>query len=159
MRLQQRFTIAALALCGLAFAADSDAQLLDKKTLTLAEAKKVAAAAEAEAKKNKWAVSIAVVDDGGNLLYMQRLDDAPLSSINISIGKATTAAIFKKPTKALEDSANGGRTALVSLPGVTPLQGGLPVMAGGKVIGAVGVSGVAKEQDEQVAKAGVDIVK
>lgn len=126
-----------------------------KKGLTLADAKAIAAAAEAEAQKNSWTVSIAIVDDGGNLLYLQRLDDAPVSSVTVSQEKARTAFLFKRPTKAIEDTIAGGRLAMLALPGATPIQGGLPLLYEGRVIGAIGVSGVQSWQDEQVAQAGV----
>ena len=126
-----------------------------KKGLTLADAKAIAAAAEAEAQKNGWTVSIAIVDDGGNLLYLQRLDDAPVSSVTVSQEKARTAFLFKRPTKAIEDTIAGGRLAMLALPGATPIQGGLPLLYEARVIGAIGVSGVQSSQDEQIAQAGV----
>ena len=133
------------------------AQLMDKKGLTLEAAKKVAAAAEEEAIKNKWAVVIAIVDEGGSLVYMQRLDETQIGSIEVAIQKAKTAVNFKRPTKALEDAViTGGRTVVLSLPGAMPIEGGMPILVDGKVIGAVGVSGVTAQQDGQIAKAGVD---
>jgi glc operon protein GlcG len=126
-----------------------------KKGLTLADAKAIAAAAEAEAQKNGWTVSIAIVDDGGNLLYLQRLDDAPVGSVAVSQEKAHTAFLFKRPTKAIEDTIAGGRLAMLALSGATPIQGGLPLLYEGRVIGAIGVSGVQSSQDEQIAQAGV----
>jgi glc operon protein GlcG len=138
-------------------AATASAQLVDKKGLTLEAAKKVAAAAEEEAIKNKWTVVIAIVDDGGNLVYLQRLDETQIGSIEVAIQKAKTATSFKRPTKALEDAVlTGGRTVVLSLPGALPIEGGLPIMVDGKVIGAIGVSGVTAQQDGQIAKAGVD---
>jgi glc operon protein GlcG len=133
------------------------AQLMDKKGLTLEVAKKVAAAAEEEAIKNKWTVVIAIVDDGSNLVYLQRLDEAQIGSIEVAIQKAKTAASFKRPTKALEDAViSGGRTVVLSMPGALPIEGGLPLVDDGKVIGAIGVGGVTAQQDGQIAKAGVD---
>jgi glc operon protein GlcG len=126
-----------------------------KKGLSLADAKAIAAAAEAEAQKNGWTVSIAIVDDGGNLLYLQRLDYAPVSSVTVSQEKARTAFLFKRPTKAIEDTIAGGRLAMLALPGATPIQGGLPLLYEGRIIGAIGVSGVQSTQDEQIAQAGV----
>jgi len=128
-----------------------------KKGLTLADAKAIAAAAEAEAQKNGWTVSIAIVDDGGNLLYLQRLDDAPVGSVAVSQEKAHTAFLFKRPTKAIEDTIAGGRLAMLALSGATPIQGGLPLLYEGRVIGAIGVSGVQSSQDEQIAQAGVQV--
>ncbi|HXH12538.1 MAG TPA: heme-binding protein [Alphaproteobacteria bacterium] len=132
-------------------------QLMDKKGLTLEAAKTVAAAAEEEAVKNKWNVVIAIVDDGGSLVYLQRLDETQIGSIEVAIQKAKTAVNFKRPTKALEDAVmSGGRTVVLSLPGALPLEGGLPLMVDGKLVGAIGVSGVTGQQDGQIAKAGAD---
>lgn len=125
------------------------------KYITLEAAKKMLAAAEAEARKNNWNVAIAIVDAGGSLILFQKLDDTQLGSVNIAIGKARTAVNFKRPTKALEDIVAGGRSVFIALEGITPLQGGLPVMVDGKLIGAVGVSGVMSAQDEQVAQAAI----
>jgi glc operon protein GlcG len=151
--------ILASALTGLAFAAaigtPHAAQLADKKALTLEVAKQIAAAAEAEAIKNKWTVAIAIVDDGGNLVYLEKIDETQIGSINVAIGKAKTAVSFKRPTKAMEDAIAGGRNALLSL-GQTTLEGGVPILNDGKVIGAIGVSGVKSNEDAQVAKAGAD---
>lgn len=134
---------------------NASAQLLDKKTLTLETAKK---AAEAEAAKNKWKMVIAVVDDAGNLVYLQRMDDAQIASIEIATGKAGTAVRYKRPTKALEDAIAGGRNAFLNLPHATTLEGGIPIVLDGRIIGAVGVSGELAARDAQVAKAGVDAV-
>lgn len=132
-------------------------QLMDKKGLTLEVAKTVAAAAEEEAVKNKWNVVIAIVDDGGSLVYLQRLDETQIGSIEVAIQKAKTAVNFKRPTKALEDAVmSGGRTVVLSLPGALPIEGGLPLMVDGKLVGAIGVSGVTAPQDGQIAKAGAD---
>ena len=128
-----------------------------KSALTLEDAKQIAAAAEAEALKNKWAVTIAVLDDGGNLLCLQRLDDAPLGSIAVAQEKARTALLFKKPTKAIEEIVAGGRIVMLTLPGATPIEGGLPLLNKGQIIGAIGVSGVQSSQDAQIAGAGVEI--
>jgi glc operon protein GlcG len=132
------------------------AQLAEKKALTLATAKQIAAAAEAEATSNKFAMVITILDDGGNMIYQERMDDAQLASIQISLGKARTAVSFRRPTKALEDAIGGGRTAILSLPGAVLVEGGLPLMADGKVIGSIGISGGTSAQDGMVAKAGVD---
>ena len=124
--------------------------------ITLQAAQKMAAAGEAEARKNFWNVAIAILDAGANLIVFQRMDDTQLGSIDIAIGKARTAVNFKRPTKAIEDLIAGGRAAFLALEGVTPLQGGLPVVVDGRVIGAVGVSGVLSSQDEQVAQAAIN---
>ena len=129
------------------------------KYITLDDAKKALAAAEAEAKKNNWNVAIAILDAGGHLIAFQRMDDTQIGSVNISIGKARTAVNFKRPTKAMEDIVAGGRIAFVAIEGITPVQGGLPVTVDGKVIGSVGVSGVQSSQDEQVAQAAVNVLQ
>ncbi len=149
-----RFLAAGLGLVLMASCAY--AQLESKKALTLAGAKQIVAAAEAEATSNKFAMVITVLDDGGNLIYQERMDDAQLASIQISMGKAHTALAFKRPTKAMEDAVAGGRNAMLSLPGAVLVEGGLPLVVDGKVIGAIGVSGGTSQQDGQVAKAGVD---
>jgi uncharacterized protein GlcG (DUF336 family) len=129
---------------------------LQKKSLSLEDARKAGAAAAVEAKKNQWNVAIAVVDDGGYLLYFERIDETQTGSIDIAIGKARTAAYYKRPTKALEDALNGGQYAILTYPNTLPREGGLPIFADGKVVGAIGVSGVKSSEDAQVAKAGVD---
>jgi glc operon protein GlcG len=127
-----------------------------KSALNLADAKQIAAAAEAEALNNKWSVTIAVLDDGGNLLFLQRLDDAPLGSIAVAQEKARTALMFKRPTKAIEEIVAGGRIVMLTLPGATPIEGGLPLLNKGQIIGAIGVSGVQSSQDAQIG-AGIEI--
>jgi len=129
------------------------------KFITLEGAKKAMAAAEAEAQKNNWNVAIAILDSGANLILFQKMDDTQLGSVNVAIGKARTAVNFKRPTKALEEMIAGGRQVFLAVEGVTPLQGGLPVMVDGKLIGAVGVSGVLSSQDEQVAQAAVHVLQ
>jgi len=142
-----------------AFVGTAHAQLADKKVLTLQAAKKIAAAAEAEAKKQRARVVIAVVDDGGNLILLERLDDTQVASVEVGIGKARTAAIFRRPSKEFEDQIRGGRIAALALPGATPLQGGVPIIFEGKVIGAIGVSGETPAQDEELAKVGASVIK
>ena len=139
-----------------ALSMNANAQLADKKVLTLEGAKKIAAAAEAEARKNNWNVVIAVVDDGGHLVYLQRVDGTQTGSIEVAIQKARTAQAFKRPTKVFEDAIAGGRNALIALHGALPLEGGLPIMVGGQLVGAIGVSGVKSTEDGQIAKAGAD---
>ena len=116
-------------------------------------------AAEAEARKNNWQVVISIVDVGGHLVMLQRLD-AQNASVDIATGKARTSVNFRRPTKALEDglAANGSALRILAVPGVTPLQGGLPIVVDGKIIGGIGVSGVLATQDEVVAKAGADVL-
>lgn len=148
--------VCAAVLAGTAMLAS--AQTADKKMLTLDGARKVAAAAEAEATKNKWNVVIVVVDDGGNLLYLQRMDGTQTGSIQVAIDKAKTAQAFKRPTKVFEDAIAGGRNAILGLNGALPLEGGVPIKLGEQVIGAIGVSGVTAQQDGQIAKAGADTI-
>ncbi|MEK7736891.1 MAG: heme-binding protein [Pseudomonadota bacterium] len=136
--------------------AQSDIRLGSKRCLTLEVVKAIAAAAETEAIKNNWKVSIAIVDDGANLLYLARLDGAQIASTDVALGKARTAMRYKRPSKALEDAVAGGRTALVAVPGITPLQGAVPILHEGEIIGAIGVSGVLPAQDEQIAYAGAN---
>jgi len=145
----------------LATAAATQAQVSDKKALNLEGAKKVIAAAVAEAKgKNAPGAAIAVVDEGGNLVAVERLDNTFAAGANISIGKARTAALFKHPTKFFEDVINKGRTAMTALPDFTPLQGGVPIVVDGQIIGAVGVSGAASaQQDEELAIAGANALR
>ena len=128
----------------------------NKPVLELADVKAILNAAEAEASKNNWLVSIAVVDDGGNLLGMIRRDGAAPVSAHICQAKARTAALGRRDTKGYEDMINGGRTAFLSAPVIDGmLEGGLPVMKDGECLGAVGVSGVKSTEDAQIAKAGI----
>jgi glc operon protein GlcG len=136
-----------------------EAQLMEKKILTLEAAKKIAAAAETAAKRKNAKVVIAIVDDGGHLVLLERLDDTQVASVEVGIGKARTAAIFRRPSKVFEDQVRKGRIAALGLPGVTPLQGGIPIVYNGKVIGAIGVSGETPQEDEDIAKAGAAIFK
>jgi uncharacterized protein GlcG (DUF336 family) len=130
--------------------------LVTKKSLTLAAAKRLADAAEQEAVKNNWNVVIAIVDDGGHLLFLQRMDNCQLASVDVAIQKAKGAMMFKRDTKALEDIVAGGRTVMMKLAGVVPVEGGVLLAVDGEVIGAIGVSGVTSPQDGQIAKAGAD---
>jgi uncharacterized protein GlcG (DUF336 family) len=141
------------------FAAFASGEPLQKKSLSLEDAKKAAAAAAAEAKKNKWYMAIAVVDDGGHLVYFERIDETQIGSVDIAIGKARTAVAFKRPTKALEDALNSGQYAVLTFPNSLPREGGLPILFDGKVAGGIGVSGGKSSEDAQVAKAGVDAFK
>ena len=127
-----------------------------KPMLTLEDVKKIAAGAEAEALANNWAVTFAIVDDGGHLLWLQRLDGAPPVSSHIAPAKAHTAAIGRRESKSYEDVINGGRISFLSAPELKGmLEGGVPVIVDGHVIGAVGVSGVKSTEDAQIAKAGI----
>ena len=127
-----------------------------KHCLTVDDCKKILAASESEAAKNGWAVCIAIVDDGGHLLTFQRLDGSAPASVTISQGKARSAALRRRPTKNDEDMVNNGRMSALSMPGITFLEGGVPIIVGGETIGAVGVSGVKSSEDAQIAQAGID---
>lgn len=131
------------------------ADLATKKALTLQVAKGIAAAAEAEARKNQWNVAIAILDDGGHLLYFQKMNGVQIGSIEVSQRKAESALKFKRPTKVFSDGVKN-RVQLVQLPGSLAFEGGLPITHDGEVIGSIGVSGVTAEQDGIIAKAGVD---
>ena len=149
----------ALGFAVLTVAATTQAQVTTKKALTLDGARKIAAAAAAEARKRNARVVIAVVDDGGSLILLERLDDTQVASVDVGIGKARTAAIFRRPSKVFEDQIREGRVAALALTGATPLQGGIPIVFEGKVIGAIGVSGETPALDEEIAKAGADAAK
>lgn len=142
----------------IAFFTQAHAQTALRRGLTLDGAKKVIAAAVAEARsKHAPGAAIAVVDEGGNLVAVERLDNTFAAGANISIGKARTAALFKRPTKAFEDIINKGRTAMATLSDFTPLQGGVPITVDGQIVGAIGVSGAASaQQDEEIAIAGAN---
>jgi uncharacterized protein GlcG (DUF336 family) len=124
-------------------------------------ARKVMTAAEAEAVKNNWAVVIAILDSGGHLVMLHRRDDVQLSSIELAQGKARTALHFKRPTKVLDDAISSGGAGLrfLALKDIIPLEGGLPITSDGKIVGAIGVSGVLSAQDAQIARAGVEALK
>jgi uncharacterized protein GlcG (DUF336 family) len=128
--------------------------------ITLDQAKRVMSAAELEATKNSWTVAITILDSGGNLVMFHKFDNAQLSAITTSEGKARTALEFKLPSKALDDAiaAGGAGMRLLALKDITPLQGGLLILADGKIVGAIGVSGALSAQDEQVAKTGADVL-
>ena len=128
----------------------------EKSYLESADVKAVMAAAEAEALSNQWAVTIALVDDGGHLLALQRLDGAPAISAQIAPGKAHTAAMGRRESRFYEEVINNGRTSFLSVPGVSALlEGGVPIMKEGQCLGAVGVSGVKSSEDAQIARAGI----
>src|SRR5512142_3084760 len=151
------FTRIMVALTGLTLSVQARAQaspVTEKKVLTLAGAQKVTAAMLAEARRLNTTGAVAVVDDGGNLMALERIDGTFAAGARISTGKARTAALFKKPTRAFEEIIGKGRTATVALEDFTPLQGGIPLAIDGQVVGAVGVSGAASaQQDEELASA------
>jgi uncharacterized protein GlcG (DUF336 family) len=134
----------------------SQAQLVTKKALTLEAAKKLASVAEAEALKNKWTMVFAIVDDGGNLVYLQRMDNTQIGSIEVAVKKAKSAIAFKRPTKAFEDMVAQGKTDILGLPGAIAIEGGLPIIVDGQYIGAIGVSGGTRQQDGIVANAAIE---
>ena len=126
-----------------------------KPILTLKDAKRIAAAADAEAKSNDWHVVIAIVDDGGHLLYLQRSHDTQFGSVETAIQKAHAAVAFQRPTKTSEDAVLSGRLIHLALPGVIPAEGGVPITLNEIVIGGLGISGVRSFQDGQIAAAGL----
>ncbi len=130
-----------------------------KPVLTLNDAKCIAAASEACAQNNNWRVVIAVVDDGGHLLYLQRSHDTQFGSIKLAIKKARAAVAFQRPTKASEDAVLGGRLIHLALPGVIPAEGGVPLTRDNQIIGGLGISGVRSFEDGQIAQAGANALK
>jgi len=129
--------------------------MANKPVLTLEDAKRIAAAAQVEAQRNNWRVVIAVVDDGGHLLYLERSHDTQFGSVETAIQKAHAAVAFLRPTKASEDAVQSGRMIHLALPGVIPAEGGVPLQIDGVVVGGLGISGVRSFQDGQIASAGV----
>jgi uncharacterized protein GlcG (DUF336 family) len=128
--------------------------MLTRKSLSLADAKAIAAAASAKAQAEGWTVVIAIFDHAAHLLYLERADGTQLGSVDVAQSKGRTALLFKRPTKALEDVVLGGKIHMMSLPGATPVEGGLPLVKDGEIVGSIGVSGVLSSQDGQVAAAG-----
>lgn len=130
-------------------------------TIRLEEARKVAAAAIAEARNNDWTMAVAIVDPGGHLIYYEKMDETQIGSANVAVDKARSAALFKRPTKALQDALAGGGVGLrvMALQGATPVEGGLPLIMDGKIVGAIGMSGDTSEHDGQCAKAGAEALK
>jgi glc operon protein GlcG len=141
------------------WAAVASAQVAERKVLTLEGAKQAAAAASAEARKRGIRVVIAVVDDAGELLYLERADGTQVGSIRVGIGKARTAAHFKRPTRFFEEQIKGGRPVMLALDDFTPLQGGVPIFSGGAFVGAIGASGDTPQVDEEIALAGAAVIR
>ena len=133
--------------------------VLEKKTLSLAAARRIVAAAEAEARARHVGVVIVVVDDAGNVIELTRMDTAQVASVNVGIGKARTAAIYRRPSRDFEEQIRSGRVAALALADATPLQGGVPVLIDNRVVGAVGVSGDTPETDENIAIAGAGAIR
>ena len=127
--------------------------------VTLEDCKKISADSEAEGKKNNWNVCIAILDDGGHLLHLIRMDGATPANSRIAVEKGRTAAETRRPTGMGEERIKAGHHSMLRMPGITPVQGGLPIVVDGECIGAVGVSGVQSHEDEQIAKAGIDTLK
>ncbi len=123
--------------------------------INLETAKKVAASAAQEARKNNFTMAIAIVDTSGHLVYFEKLDDTQVASVEVAQAKARSANNFKRPTKALEDAVNSGRNSMLGLPGAVPVEGGIPIIADGRIIGAIGVSGGTSQQDGLIAAAGI----
>lgn len=144
-----------LALLAFAFPQAARAQLAEKKVLTLAAAKEMATAAEAEATRNGWNLVIVILDDGGNLLYLQRMDGVQLASLQVAQAKARTALIYRRSTKEFVDRLATGNTPL-AMPEVMPLEGGLPIVVDGQVIGSIAASGATGAQDAQASQKGID---
>jgi uncharacterized protein GlcG (DUF336 family) len=133
-----------------------NAQLLTKRTVSLALAKKIAAAAESEAAKNNLTSVIVVLDDGGNLIYLEKMDNTQIGSIEVATEKARTAVYFKRSSKSYEDRVAGGDNKLLKIPNIMPVEGGLPLIVDGVLVGSVGVSGGTSQQDGVVAQAAVN---
>ena len=153
-------TILALALAGVSGVSAADLDKSEKKILTLAGARSVVAAAEAEAAKGGASPSIAVVDDGGHVLLVVRPESTFAAAAEVSVQKARTAALFRKDTLAFENTVNGGRYALLGVDVMTPLMGGVPITVEGQVVGAIGISGAkSQQQDDAIARAAVAVIK
>jgi uncharacterized protein GlcG (DUF336 family) len=161
MTLKSLAIASAIALLAAAPAAAQQAVPAYGTPISLDQAKKMLTAAEAEAAKNNWPVAITIVDTGGHLVAMHRIDNTQIGSIRIAEGKARTSVELRRPTKALEDAlaAGGAGVRFLAIQGVMPLEGGIPIMVDGKIIGGIGVSGVTSAQDAQVARAGLDALK
>ena len=161
MQVTRSMTRLAAVLAGMALSTLACAQPLPSygTAVNLDTAKKIAAAAVVEAKKNSWPMAIAIVDNHGTLVYYEMADDTQTASAHVAVDKARSSAMFRRPTKAFEDAVAGGRVAILGLNGAVPIEGGLPIVVGGKIIGAIGVSGETSPQDGQVARAGLDALK
>ena len=157
--MRTRLLPAALAAASLGVPALLRAQLADARVLTLEAARNALAAAETEAGRNGWRVSVAVVDAAGELVAFHRMDDAMPTSAQIAQGKARTAARWRRPTRALDSTLTAGRTAILAFEGTVPVEGGVPIVVNGRVVGGVGVSGVTSQQDAQCARAGAAAVR
>ena len=163
--LSRQWMLAAAVFTGLTLcvgsSASAQAPIPYGEPISLEQAKKVIAAAEAESKKNNWPVAIAVVDGSGFLVAFQRLDNTQLGSVEVALEKAKTSALFRRPTKVFEEMlvTGGANLKVLKLPGALPIEGGLPIVKDGKIIGAIGVSGVKSSEDGQIATAGLEVLK
>ena len=160
----KNFTYLTGLLCAAVFALAAAQTMAQQRpgygtAVNLETAKKIAAGSIAEARRNNWNVAVAILDNHGMLIYYEMLDDTQTSSATIAIEKGRTAAMFRRPSKAFEDGVSSGRVAILGLPGATPIEGGLPIVVNGKIIGGVGVSGVNSDQDAQIARAGLEALK
>jgi glc operon protein GlcG len=153
--------LAAVAFCAFATVTDAQAPMSYGPSINLDNAKKVAAPAIAEARKNNWTMVVAIVDTAGDLVYFEKMDDTQVGSTEVAIGKARSAARFKRPTKAFQDAlaAGGEGLRILALQGAVPVDGGVPIVIGGRIVGAIGVSGGTSAQDGQVAAAGIAALK
>ena len=158
-RLNQIIGATALTVLAVSYTTAAEPLVVDKQVLSLAAARKISAAAEAEARMRGLGVVIVVVDDAGNIIQLTRMDSAQVASVNVGIGKARTAAIYRRPSRIFEEQIKNGRVAALALADATPLQGGVPVTIGGKMVGAVGVSGDSPQADEEIALAGAKAVQ
>jgi uncharacterized protein GlcG (DUF336 family) len=131
-------------------------KMKNRPMLTLDDCRKIAAGAQAEAKRNNWIVAVAILDDGGHLLYFERADGATPANAEIAMQKGRTAAISRRSSGGWEERVKAGRVSMLKMPGILPVQGGLPIVVDGVCVGAVGVSGVQSHEDEQIAQAGID---
>lgn len=152
--------LAAVAGTGETVAAQKSEPLaLDKKVLSLAAARRIVAASAAEASARGLGVVIVVVDDAGHVILLERMDTAQVASVNVGVGKARTAAIYRRPSRVFEEQIKNGRVAALALADATPLQGGVPILVDGQVVGAVGVSGDTPQADEEIAMAGANAIR
>ena len=154
-----RKVVAGLAMASFAIVAAAQDRPPYGPDVTLDQAKKIAAGANAESRKNNWRMAIAIVDNHGFLVYYERMDDTQTGSVQVALDKAKAAAMYRRPTKAFEDGIAKGRVALLGLSGATPIEGGVPIMVGGRVIGGIGVSGATSDQDAQAAMAGLKMLQ
>lgn len=161
MRVQSAIVVVGASLLAVAgaLAETGEPVTLDRKVLSLSAARRVAAAAESAARAKGLGVVIVVVDDAGNPILLERMDAAQVASVNVGIGKARTAAIYRRPSRVFEEQIRNGRVAALALADATPLQGGVPILIDGRVVGAVGVSGDSPQVDEEIAIAGAAAIR